>query len=408
MDYAPVRVGDSNDPMTNAIAYPQTGLLLSGGGARAAYQVGVLRSLARAYPQFTFPILTGVSAGAINAAVLANVADTFPVALERLKSHWESLTIDQVFHTSFCALATNMGRWIFRAVGGGSRLVRPTRGLVDTRPLANFLRRILDAPHGVLRGVEANLRSGRLSAVGIMTTSYPTAESVTWAQGGAVTPWRFPGRSGVATRLTVDHIMASAALPLIFPAAKLERRWHGDGGIRLTAPLSPAIQLGADRILAISTMTAPGASEADRPGEDYPPPATVMSVLLDSVFLDLLDCDAMELHRMNQLIAEHPRSEELGIRPVEVLVIRPSQDLGRLASEFEHELPRVLRSLIRALGSRQTNRSDLIATLLFQPGYIRRVIEIGERDGEQRCEEIVAFLGRTGAAARRQKTPAAA
>jgi NTE family protein len=187
--------------------------------------------------------------------------------------------------------------------------------------------------------------------------------------------------------------MASSALPLIFPAAQLDDAWHGDGGIRLTAPLSPAVQLGADRIVAISTSIEPGRSEADRPSKNYPPPATVMSVILESVFLDMLDTDAAELRRMNQLIAEHPRSQELGLRRVEALVLRPSQDLGVMATEFEKELPRALRHIIRGLGSRDTNRSDMIATLLFQPLFIRRMIEVGERDGAQRAAEVGAFLG---------------
>jgi NTE family protein len=193
--------------------------------------------------------------------------------------------------------------------------------------------------------------------------------------------------------LTVEHIMASASLPLVFPAAKLANGWHGDGGIRLTAPLSSSVELGADKIIAISTSIEPGRSEANRPMEDYPPPATVLGVMLESVFLDMLDSDAAELRRMNQLIAEHPRSKDFGLRQVDALVIRPSQDLGVVASAFEAELPRALRHVIRGLGSRDTNRSDLIATLLFQPLFIRKMIEIGEHDGVQRRDEIAAFLG---------------
>jgi NTE family protein len=370
-------------------------LLLAGGGARAAYQVGVLRSVVRAFPDLRFSILTGVSAGAINVALLANDPAPLATAVQRLAAHWESLTVEQVFRSDFRGLGANAARWIFRLVCGGAHLLPSTRGMVDTAPLKRFLHRVLDTPDGGLHGIGENIRSGRLSAVGITTTRYPTGESVTWVEGGGeVVPWRLPGRSGTTTGLTVDHILGSCALPLVFPAAKLANGWHGDGGIRLTAPLSPAVQLGADRILAISTSLEPGSSEADRPIEDYPPPATVMGVLLDSIFLDMLDCDAMELRRLNRLIAGYPKSRELGLRPVEVMLIRPSQDIGMLATEFEADLPRTLRHLIRGLGSRDTNRSDVIATLLFQPPYIRRLIEIGERDGEHRAGEIAAFLAR--------------
>lgn len=387
----------------------RTALLLTGGGARAAYQIGVLRSLVRRYPDLRFPILTGVSAGAINTALLANSRGTFAEAVALLGQHWESLTLDQVFRSEVRAILTNTARWIFRVLSGGADVLPPMRGLVDTAPLRKFLHRVLETQDGVLRGVADNVREGRLDAVGVMTTKYPTAQSVTWAQGRGVQPWSSPDRCGVVTELTVEHIMASTSIPLVFPAAPLARAWHGDGGIRLAAPLAPAVQFGADRILAISTSVEPGRCEADRPKEDYPPPATVLSVMLDSVFIDMLDADAAELRRMNRLIAEHPRSKELGLRRVDALVIRPSQDLGVLATQFEDELPRAMRHIIRGLGSQDTNRSDLIATLLFQPLFIRRMLEIGEHDGAERSEEIAAFLGIGGAAvAARRSHPAAA
>jgi NTE family protein len=269
----------------------------------------------------------------------------------------------------------------------------PLRGVVDTSPLRKFLHRVLDTPDGPLRGIDANIRRGRLEAIGITTTSYPTAESYTWVQGRNPPEWHYPGRRGVAAKLTVEHVVASSALPLIFPAARLGGLWHGDGGVRLISPLSPAVELGADRIIAISTLLEPGACEADRPQDAYPPPATVMSVLLDSIFLDALDTDVMELKRMNRLLAEHPKSQELGLRPVHAMLIRPSRDLGMIATEFESELPAAFRHLVRGLGSKETNRSDLLATLLFQPRYIQRMIEIGEQDGYERRHEIAAFLG---------------
>lgn len=375
----------------------QTALLLTGGGARAAYQVGVLRSLARVFPALHFPILTGVSAGAINVALLANNPNRFPKNVARLAEHWDTLTLDQVFRTEFRALGTNVVRWMFRLLSGGADLLPPMRGMVDNQPLREFLCRALDTDDGVLHGIADNLREGRLSAVGMVTTKYPTAQSVTWVQGTMAQPWHGLDRCGIPTELTVEHIMASSSLPLVFPAAQLGEAWHGDGGIRLTAPLSPAINLGADRIIAISTSTEPGQSEANRPTKEYPPPATVLSVMLEAVFLDLLDSDATELRRMNRLVAEYPKSRELGLRRVDALIIRPSQDLGVIATEFEHELPRTLRHIIRGLGSQETNRSDMIATLLFQPRFIRKMIEIGEKDGLGRAAEVAAFLGFTHA-----------
>jgi NTE family protein len=368
-------------------------LLLAGGGARGAYQVGVLRSLARAFPDIHFPILTGVSAGAINTAMLANVTDTFSVAVERLAQHWESLTLEQVFRSDLRAVTTNSLRWMFRLLSGGAHLLPTTRGMVDTNPLRRFLHQVLETQDGALHGVTENIRSGRLSAVAVLTTRYPTAQSVAWVQGQRIQPWKSAERCGIPTQLTVEHVLASSSLPLVFPASQLDNGWHGDGGIRLAAPLSPAVNLGADRIVAISTSIEPGQCEADRPTDDYPPPATILSVLLESVFIDMLDSDAAQLRRMNRLIEKHPKSQELGLRRVDALVLRPSQDLSVIATEFENELPRTLRHFIRGLGSRETNRSDVIATLLFQPLFIRKMFEIGERDGNRRAAEIGEFLG---------------
>jgi len=187
--------------------------------------------------------------------------------------------------------------------------------------------------------------------------------------------------------------MASSALPLLFPAVELADGWYGDGGVRLTAPLSPAVELGADRVHAISTLTTPSTSLSQPGFRHSPTAATILGVLLDSVFLDMLDADAMELRQLNQLIAENPRSREFGLRPVEVLVFRPSEDLRTLAHEYEKDLPKSLRHVFQALGSSESNRSDLVATLLFQPRYLKRVIEVGEKDGDARRDELAAFFG---------------
>ena len=369
-------------------------LVLAGGGARAAYQVGFLRSLARNFPDLRFPILTGVSAGAINAAFLANSTEDFPRAVARLTELWTSLTMDQVFRTNFSALGGNMLRWIVRLTSGGAQLTPRTRGLVDTAPLRRFLQNAYGANGGPLNGIEENIRSGRLYAVGITTTSYATGQSNTWVQGDGLVMWERPGRRSRPAKLTVEHVMASCALPLFFPAAQLENAWHGDGSLGMTAPLSPALHLGADRMIAISTRYPRSQTEADQPTTlGYPPPATVLGVLLDTVFLDTLDYDAMNIHRINHLLHKHPAiGGSGGLRPVGLLLQRPSLDMESLAHEFETDLPRSFRFATRGLGTRQTNRADLLATLLFEPGYIRRMIEIGEHDGEQRRPEIATFL----------------
>lgn len=371
-------------------------LLLVGGGARAVYQAGVLRSLAKSFPQVRFPILNGISAGAINIALLANTADAFQPTVERLVELWESLTLDQVFRTQFRTLGPAVLKWAVRMAAGGASSLPGVREVVDTTPLRTFLHRALDTPDGVLRGIEANLASGRLSSVGFTTSKYPSGQSTTWVQGRDFAPWQHHGRSGVSAALTVEHIMASSALPLVFPAVRLSDGWYGDGGVRLTAPLSASVYLGADRILAISTLPSATASDTATPFPDYPPTSTVLGMLIDSVFVDVLDADALAMRQLSQLIADQPRSRERHHRPVDVMVIRPSEDLGTIAREFETELPRALRQVFQALGSHKSDRSNIIATLLFQPRYLRRVLEIGERDGARRRDELATFLGLNG------------
>lgn len=396
--------GELHSPLPNPVAPGHTpvvnpdpgklALVLAGGGARAAYQVGFLRGLAKAFPELEFPILTGVSAGAINAAHLANNRGTFPVAAGELVALWQSITIDQVFRTDLPALGLTMLRWAVRLVSGGVNLSPPAHGLVDTRPLREVLERALAPRGGPLAGIADNIRSGRLAAVGITTTNYTTGQSNSWVQGNDLTQWERPGRRSFGTQLTVDHIMASCALPLFFPAGRVGHDWHGDGGVRLTAPLSPALHLGARRMLAVSTQYAgahAAAALSEKP-RDYPPPATIIGLLLDSIFLDMLDYDALSAQRVNALLESHPRPHDTGLHPVDLLLIRPSQDLSVIANDYESELPRTFRFVTRGLGTRETRRADMLATLMFQPGYIRRLIALGEADCARRHDELARFL----------------
>jgi NTE family protein len=194
--------------------------------------------------------------------------------------------------------------------------------------------------------------------------------------------------------MRVDHVLASSALPLLFPAVDVDGAWYGDGGIRLTAPLSPAVHLGARRIMAVSTRYERSTTEADRMVvTGYPPPAQVAGMLLNAVFLDLLDTDALRLEQINALLERLPAEARDGLRHVDMLILRPSVDLGRLANDFEPDLPRTFRFLVRGLGSRETRSNDLLSLLMFQPDYIARVIAIGEADARARAADIERFLG---------------
>ena len=377
--------------MTEAVG--DLALVMGGGGARAAYQVGFLSHVARHHPDLAIPILSGVSAGAINTSYLANHTGNFQEKIEGLVDLWSNLTTDQVFQSGATSLLRTALGWGLRLVSGGSRLSPPTRGMVDTTPLRGFLERALGVSDGRLTGIPENLERGRLKAVGITTTDYTTSQSITWVQGVDPPMWRRPHRRSEEAVLTVDHVLASSALPLFFPAVKLGDSWHGDGGIRLTAPLSPALHLGARRVLAISTRYRRSQAEADRPAtEGYPPPAQVLGILMNAIFIDMMDYDALNMDRINQLLAELPEQRRMGLRPAELLLLRPSRNLARMAGEYEPKLPQPFRFLTRGLGTRETKSPDSLSMVMFEPEYLRAVIRVGQEDAERRLPEVSAFL----------------
>lgn len=366
-------------------------LVMGGGGARAAYQVGFLRALARARPNFRFPIITGVSAGAINAAHLAAHPGTFAEAVEDLTRLWSSLTLDKVFRVDPRHLVVNAVRWALQLASGGMAGKPRIRSLVDTTPLRVFLTRALGGSEGRIPGIAANVRSGRLHALGISTSSYSTGRSVTWVEGAKAREWSRPQRRAQRASITVDHVMASAAIPLFFPAVQIDEEWYGDGGVRLSAPLSPALHLGAQRIMAISTRFDRLASEVEQPViTGYPPPAQVIGSLMNSIFLDLLDQDAWRVETMNRLLRMIDPEKREDLQVIRLITLRPSRDLGQLSKEYEQELPRVFRFLVRGLGTQETKSPDLLSFLLFDPGYLRLLMDIGERDGEARMGEVLS------------------
>lgn len=375
-------------------------LVLSGGGARAAYQVGLLRCLAERCPELSVPIITGVSAGAVNAAFLAAHPGGLAEAVDELSRLWSRLRVQDVFRSSTWHLGRDALRWALRLVSGGRRIGRQTRGLLDTRPLDRLLCRELATVDGEIPGIGRNLEAEKLKAVALTTLNYTTGQTVTWVQGSEIEAWERPSRRSVRTHLSVDHVMASSALPLIFPAVRLADGWHGDGGIRLAAPLSPAVHLGARRILAVSTRFQRSREESELPTSHYPPPAQIAGKLLNAIFLDVLDQDARRLERINELVRELPPERCRGMREIDILVLRPSQDLGKLAADYEPDLPRAFRFLTRGLGTRETTSPDFLSLLMFQPDYLKRLLALGEADAREQCDRIVELAcGRAPASA---------
>lgn len=369
-------------------------MVLGGGGARGAYQVGLLRFLAKHRPDLRLPILVGVSAGAINAAHLAALPGRFTERVERITRLWSELTVDQVFRVDSPGLGRKVLRWALELSVLGGRERRPRAGgLLDTSPLRELLQHTLGGRDGELAGIDVNIAADRLRAIAIMTTHYATGRTVTWCQGRRIREWERPQRVSRLTTLRVEHVLASAALPGIFPAVRVGDGWYGDGGIRLHAPLAPAVHLGARRIVAVSTRYARTAEEAARPVvEGYPPPAQVLGVILNAIFLDLLEQDGHQLERINRLLRFVPPEHRGGLREVDLLVLRPSTDLGALANDYEPQLPGFFRYLTRRLGTKRARSQDLLSLVMFQPDYIRALIRLGEEDAEARGSEVLAFF----------------
>lgn len=365
-------------------------VMFTGGGARAAYQVGLIKGLARHFPNLEFPIITGVSAGAINAIFLASRHGNLLTKAEQLADMWSELQCNKIWQFDWRTVVPF--RSALASVFWRHKWSRP-HGLVDTLPLAQLLCRIFDAkPRQPIRGIIENLHNG-LRALALITLDYSTGQSVRWMQGRTSDVWEGPNRRSEQTEITVEHVLASSALPFLFPAVRIGNEWHGDGGIRLAAPLSPALHLGARRIIAMSTGYQRTREEARRPVvTGYPPAAQVISQLVNAIFLDALDEDAQRMERMNELLHKVDPRERDGLKPIDLLVLRPSIDLGKLSTEYERYLPRNLKLVTRALGTKETESPDVMSMLMFEPSYIRRLIEVGETDVHARVDEIRTFL----------------
>ena len=365
-------------------------LVLAGGGARAAYEVGVLSAIAERAPALEFPIVTGVSAGAINAVYLAAHAESLPGAVAALRDHWSHLVVDRVYRVEPWRLVRALLRGVAGTLLGTRGGAAVVRGLLDMSPLRESLAARLDCT-----GIDANIAAGRLRAVALSTTSYASGETVTFVHGTPDTPmWRRAMRSAVRARLTLDHVLASAALPILFPAVRLGESFYGDGSVRQTAPLAPAIHLGAQAILAVTQRSEPerAASPASAP-RDYPTLAEVIGLLLHAIFLDALEADAERIDRINQTLARVPAGAAPdGLRPIRLLMLRPSRSLGALAATCGAELPAAVRWAVRGMGGQGATAVDFLSYLLFDPAYTTALIELGYADGRAQWPRIEQFL----------------
>lgn len=382
--------------ITEQIADPLTGLVLSGGGARAAYQVGVLAAIADLLPDATrnpFPVIVGTSAGAINAVGLACGALHFSEAVRRLTQVWQNFRCEQVYRTDWPGLVHQASRFIGRSLLGIGPQVPVA--LLDNSPLRTLLANEMD-----FSGIAAAVRARHLRAVAVTAFGYESGQAVTFYQGrAAIDPWLRHRRVGVPTRLGLDHLLASAAIPLVFPPVRVNREYFGDGALRQVAPISPALHLGASRILVIGVSSNPEHNDPMRrsPADGAPPSlAQISGHMLNSTFIDNLEADMELLERLNMLgrsVADRNAQRRLGLKPVDVLTINPSQSLDRIAARHRMELPRALRFFLRGPGATRASGAGVLSYLLFEPGYCNELIELGYQDAMGRKHDLCKFLG---------------
>ena len=371
------------------------GLILTGGGSRAAYQVGVLKAIAEILPrssQSPFSVVCGTSAGALNAATLAINARQFRKGVNYLLNVWKNFQVHEVYRSDFVGVAYNGIRWVAGLVlssFGSDKLNYVS--LLDNAPLVELLERAMPCEM-----IQESIDCGALHALSITASGYGSGHSVTFYQGAEeIQPWRRARRVGVPTKIEIQHLLASAAIPFIFPAVHIHREHFGDGSMRQLSPISSALHLGADRVLVIGMGHGGEADESQRNKMDqYPSLAQIAGHALDSIFLDGMEIDLERLRRINNIVSLIPEEIRpiVNLRHVDALVISPSRPLEKIAERYLHGLPWTIRILLRAVGVMRKNGANLVSYLLFDKSYCRALIDLGYQDAMRRKNEIIDFL----------------
>jgi NTE family protein len=376
---------------------PVVGLILPGGGARNAYQAGVLKAIGDMLPEDSknpFPVICGSSSGALNAVLLASSANRFREGVDRLYGIYANFHIGKVFKTDAWTALKSGVRWSMAFVLGWLRKSQPP-SVLDNSPLRHLLER-----HIRFARIQQAIDSGDLHAVSITASGYTSGLSVTFYQGvEGLAPWKRTRRVGQATELTLDHLMASSAIPVLFPAVKLKNEYFGDGSMRQTAPLSPALHLGANRLLIIGVRNPrPDIPPVEGARIPYPSFGQITGYIFDTLFMDSLDADIERMRRINHTITEtkdkRVEYKDTSLRQIEYLMISPSRDIREIVARYVDNFPRSVRILLKGIGALTREGRPLMSYLMFDAPFCKELMELGYEDGMAAREQVLHILGR--------------
>jgi NTE family protein len=375
---------------------PVTGLILPGGGARNAYQAGVLKAIGDMLPEDVenpFPVICGTSSGALNAVLLASSATRFREGVDRLYGIWANFHVGKVFRTdSWTALKSGF-RWALTFISGGLGKGQP-RSVLDNSPMREMLER-----HIRFARIQHAIDTGALRAVSVTTSGYTSGTSITFFQGiEDLAPWKRTRRLGKRTELTLNHLMASSAIPVLFPAIKLRNEFYGDGSMRQSAPLSPALHLGANRLLIIGVRNPiPDVAPDGATDIPYPSFGHISGYIFDTLFMDSLDADIERMRRINHTISEtrdkQVEYKDTSLRQIDYLVISPSKDVRSIVARYVGNFPLSVRILLKGIGALAREGRPLMSYLMFDAPYCKELMELGYQDAMASRAQILHLLG---------------